>query len=135
MADTGLTSLDGHQWYLNPTLVVFALSDEGLPNERRQVLGSAPADADRPQICAPEQPRNDATVSTKRLALDKAVPRLAQSVSSRPLLMFGRLQMTSADMVWLHEDLDVWRLRAEFQTFREFVDVVVVSDLAERRIY
>ena len=74
-------------------------------------------------------------MSTKRCALDKAVPSLAQSVSSRPWLMFGRLEMTSVDMAWLHEDLDVRWLRAGFQTLREFVDVVVVSDLAERHIH
>ena len=49
--------------------------------------------------------------------------------------MFERLGMTSADMAWLREDLDVWWLRAGFQTFKEFVDVVVVSYLAERHIH
>ena len=71
MADARLDSLDLHQWYLDPTLVIFTLGDEGLPNEERQALGSALADADRPQKCAPEKPGNAATVSTKRLAPDK----------------------------------------------------------------
>ena len=44
--------------------------------------------------------------------------------------------MTSADMAWLHEDVDVWPLRAGFQTFKEFVDgLVVVNDPAERHIH
>ena len=44
--------------------------------------------------------------------------------------------MTSADMAWLHEDVDVWPLRAGFQAFEEFVDdLVMVSDPAERHIH
>ena len=114
MADARLDSLDLHQWYLDPTLVIFTLGDEGLPNEERQALGSALADADRPQKCAPEKPRNAATMSTKRLAPDKAVLILAQRVSSRLWLLFERLGMTSADMAWLQDDVDVWPLRAVF---------------------
>ena len=75
-------------------------------------------------------------MSTKRLAPDKAVPSLAQVVSSWSWLLFERLGMTSADIAWLQEDVDIWPLRAGFQTLKELVDVlVVVNSPAERHIH
>ena len=70
------------------------------------------------------------------MAPDKAVPSPVQSVSSRAWLLFERMGMTSADMAWLHEKVDVWMLKAGFQTFEEFVDcLVMVNYSATRHIH
>lgn len=135
VANKCLESMDRHQWYIDPTVVVFSLADEGVPKEERQALAAAVADAERPHRCAPEKPRNAGIVQAKLLPPTEPLPSLAQIVNSRSWLLFERLGMSSGDVAWLREDVEVWPLRAGFQTLKAFVDgLMVVNDPAERHV-
>ena len=76
-----------------------------------------------------------------RMTPDKAVPNLAQRERESQLQVVAAVSetgdwMTLADMAWFHENVDVWPLGAGFQTFKEFVDgMVMANDPAARHIH
>lgn len=132
-ATTTITSLLRHSWYLDPTVVVFALADEEYPyrGEMAKKLFSLPR---------PEEFPLDRQVVNKEVLLSlnysgKEPPSLAPLITEQSWMIFYMLKHNRAEIQWLKLPPEFWNTNDFYCEFAAFIkNIAVVNDASERAI-
>ena len=108
-----------------PQIVVFALADPSLPDNRKENMAKTPHSLERskphfPVINFPGQ--------------EIQLPDLPEFVSSNSLLVFDKKSLVGSQD-WLTIPPKLWNNFLEFRKFKEFVEnISVCNDIAERGV-
>lgn len=127
LAESSMSSVKRHLWYLTEDVVIFALFDSDLPVAEKQEMAQTLLQIPRPRVMPLGKPAMPFAQVT-----GVASPQLASFVGPRSWKLWDLLGIGSD---WLHLPVVEWQNNPDYQEAEQFVKgLVVVNDGVERCI-
>ena len=139
VAQTVLASMAGHLWPLTEKSVVFALTDESLPDSERQELAKKLFKTQKPiqfKFGRPEfPPIMDESQYPDSAWQSGETPKLETFIGPESWFLLDQLGIKDADTEWLQLSPDVWSLFSGYKMLLSFTkNTTIVNDPAERAV-
>ena len=126
-----------HQWYLDPTTVVFALanSDETVSSKTKELMAKKLYSLDRPNTYDFDRRNNEGFLPTKDQLLTAEPLCLSDFITAESWLVFEILKHKKSKVKWMLYPPESWRVDPDFLQFQRFVkQIAVVNDVGERAV-
>ena len=135
MADKCITSMQNHLWYLHPSIIVFALLDDGIHDEEKTEIAN-----ELHQILTEEPEKQDFSYErSKKLALEVLAeekrPSLSKFVGAASRTVFNILKLNKEQKEFLLLPPSTWHLLTAFKKLQGFAcSLPITNDAAERNV-
>ena len=132
VAETCLSSLFRHTWYLTEELIVLCLVDTNCTD--RDEVAAAVLDQEKLDEFHPRKPKLP-KIEESIWPDNGKLPSMAQFVGPRSRLIFSLLQLSASDLDWLQFSSEQWDMFSGYKKFAMFVrKLAVVNDAGERGV-
>ena len=131
VAETCLSSLLRHTWYLTEEQIVLCLVDTNCTD--RDEVAAAVLDQEKLDEYPPRKPKLP-KVEESIWSDNGKLPSMAQFVGPRSRLIFSLLQFSASDLDWLQFSSDQWDMFSGYQRFATFVSKLAVVSQESRVI-